>query len=123
MAVQHLPNYLRVARKRAGLSQAEVAYLLGCRSGAKVSRYERFARTPKLDTALAYELLFGSPVAELFLGVTEEVSRQTRQRARRLERRLGKHAHDRAFARKLATLRHLAKSTGKDLVYEPINER
>ena len=42
----YLHNYLRTYRKRAGLSQAEVAFLLGCHSGAKVSRYEHAARRP-----------------------------------------------------------------------------
>jgi len=64
-----LNNYLRTYRKRASLSQDEVAYLLGCRSGAKVSRYERFARQPTLQTALAYEAIFGVPVRELFAGI------------------------------------------------------
>ena len=64
-----LPNYLRTHRKRAGLSQDEVAFLLGCRSGAKVSRYERLARRLSLETAFAYEALFGVPARELFAGV------------------------------------------------------
>ena len=35
-----LENYLRTYRRRAGLSQDEMAFLLGTKSGTKVSRYE-----------------------------------------------------------------------------------
>ena len=51
-----LQNYLRTYRKRSGLSQDEVAFLLGCQTGAKVSRYEPFARKPSLETLFAYEV-------------------------------------------------------------------
>jgi transcriptional regulator with XRE-family HTH domain len=36
-----------------GLSQDQVASILGCRSGAKISRYERFSRELTLRTAIA----------------------------------------------------------------------
>lgn len=83
-----LPNYLRMHRKRMGLSQQDVAFLLGCRSGAKVSRYERFQREPTLRTAIACEVLFHTPVRELFAGVYAEVERVVERRARGLARRL-----------------------------------
>ena len=83
-----LPNYLRMHRKRMGLSQKDVAYLLGCRSGAKVSRYERFAREPTLRTAIACEAVFNTPIRKLFAGVYEEVERAVERRARVLARRL-----------------------------------
>src|ERR1700756_3249558 len=35
-----LPNYLRAQRRKSGLSQNEIAYLLGRMNGAQVSRYE-----------------------------------------------------------------------------------
>jgi|SRR6266576_4678451 len=56
-----LENYLRTYRKQSGLSQDEVAFLLGCQTGTKVSRYERFARKPSLETLFAYEVVFGAP--------------------------------------------------------------
>jgi len=66
-----LHNYLRTYRKRAGLSQREMALLLGCRSTDKVSKYECFRRLPALQTAFAYEATFHVPVRELFAGVFE----------------------------------------------------
>jgi transcriptional regulator with XRE-family HTH domain len=83
-----LQNYLRTYRRRAGFSQDEIAYLLGAKSGTKTSRYERFRRTPSLETALAYEALFGVPVRELFAGVSARAERMTRRRARLLKKRL-----------------------------------
>jgi transcriptional regulator with XRE-family HTH domain len=68
-----LKNYLRTYRKRAGLSQDEMAFLLGCRSGSKVSRYECFARQPGLETALAYKIIFRVPTCELFGGVFQQI--------------------------------------------------
>jgi len=99
-----LPNYLRTHRKRAGLSQDEVAYLLGCRSGAKVSRYERLARRPSLETAFAYEAVFGVPARELFAGIFEKVEREVVKRARVLAGKLGAKETDRTMRRKLERL-------------------
>jgi len=84
MASSHLPNYLRTNRMRLGLSQDEVAYLLGTESGTRVSRYEQFARDPGLRTALAYEAIFQRPIRELFAGIYDEVEREVASRAKRL---------------------------------------
>jgi len=105
-----LNNYLRTYRKRAGLSQDEMAYLLGCRSGAKVSRYERFARQPTLQTALAYEAIFGVPVRDLFAGIYQKVERPVSQRAQLLMRKLHAAKPDRLTVHKLAVLRNVASS-------------
>jgi DNA-binding XRE family transcriptional regulator len=88
MATHKLDNYLRTYRKRAGFSQDEVACLLGTRDGTKTSRHERLKRTPSLETALAYEAMFGVPVRELFAGVSARARRQTRRRACLLRKRL-----------------------------------
>jgi transcriptional regulator with XRE-family HTH domain len=68
---QRLPNYLRTHRKRAGLSQDDVAVLLGGHSGAAVSRLERFRRQPSLKTALVLEAIYRVPVREFFAGQAE----------------------------------------------------
>ena len=105
MPIQKLPNYLRTYRKRACLSQDEIAYLLGCQSGAKVSRYERFAREPTLKTALLFEVIFRTPASELFGGVFQKVEREAMRRARLLVRKLEKANPDRIVTRKLEILR------------------
>jgi transcriptional regulator with XRE-family HTH domain len=100
-----LQNHLRTYRKRTGLSQDEVAFLLGCRSGAKVSRYERFSRQPNLETILACEVVFGTPVRDLLAGTFQKVEDATLERARLLAEKLSTQEPGRIAARKLEVLR------------------
>jgi transcriptional regulator with XRE-family HTH domain len=103
-----LHNYLRTYRKRSGLSQDEVGFLLGVRHGTKVSRYERSARTPGLDSVLAYELVFGVPARRLFAGIFRKVETVTIRRAKALIRRLSPATRNALAARKLALLQAIA---------------
>lgn len=79
-----------------GLSQKDVAFILGYLSGTKISRHERYLREPCLRTALAYEALFQVPMRELFAGIYEEVAAEVEGRARQLAERLAR--RDRATA-------------------------
>jgi transcriptional regulator with XRE-family HTH domain len=83
-----LPNYLRTYRKRAGLSETEFAYLLGCKNASKVSRYERFDRIPTLKTALLCQAVLGTPIAELFAGMYQQAEKEVSKRAKELSGRL-----------------------------------
>ena len=83
-----LPNYLRSNRKRLALSQDEVAFLLGTRSGAKVNRHERFVREPSLATALGYAAIFQRPVTELFSGLYSRIEKEVAARAKTLTHRI-----------------------------------
>ena len=103
-----LPNYLRAYRKGVGFTQAELAYLLGCRTGAKVSRHERFGRQPAIETVFAYETIFRVPARDLFAGISQRVERQTLIRARVLIRRLSKKPGDSVTARKTEFLREVS---------------
>ncbi len=116
MPTQKLPNYLRTYRKRAGFSQDEVAYLLGCQSGAKVSRYERFARQPTLETALACEAIFRTSASELLSGVFQKVEKITTKRARLLAQKLAKEGPNPVTSRKLEILRAVASAPGSEPV-------
>ena len=87
MSSPQLPNYLKANRKRLALSQDEVAFLLGSRTGAKVCRYERFAREPSLETALAYEAIYKRTVSEIFGGLYQKVEREVSERATILTQR------------------------------------
>src|SRR5260370_32382584 len=60
------------------------SYLLGTRSGAKVCRYEKFLREPGLESALALQVIFERPVAELFQGLFQKIEAQVRERAKKL---------------------------------------
>jgi transcriptional regulator with XRE-family HTH domain len=81
-------SYLRTHRKRCGLTQDEVAFLFGCRTGTEVSRFEGLARKPNLATALACEAVFGIPAHELFPRARAEVEKEVAERARALANRL-----------------------------------
>jgi transcriptional regulator with XRE-family HTH domain len=92
MSTRRLQNYLRTHRKRAGLSQMETAFLLGVKSGTKISRYENLARIPDLATVFALEAIYRVPARELFAGMFDDVQRAVRARARRLAKRMSKNS-------------------------------
>ena len=64
-----LVNYLRAHRRRAGLSQREVAWLLGYSSQDAVSKHKLFESIPSLIMAFRYQAIFRVPVSELFAGL------------------------------------------------------
>jgi transcriptional regulator with XRE-family HTH domain len=108
MSSSKLPNYLLSRRKRLGLTQAEVAYLLGVEGGAKVCRYERFVREPSFRTALAFEVIFHESVNDLFAGCFEAVEKEVAARARLLVRRTEKQSPNKYSARKRTILSMIA---------------
>src|SRR5882724_5813154 len=109
-----LENYLRTYRKRSGLSQDEVAYLLGCQSGTKVSRYERSGRKPSIETLFAYELVFGAPSRELFAGVYQKVEKKILNRAQLLTRKLNRATPNSMATRKLQILKAITSGSGTE---------
>jgi DNA-binding XRE family transcriptional regulator len=115
---KRLHNYLLTYRKRFGLSQTEVAFLLGCRHRTKVGDYEQYTRRPMLETALAYEVVFGTPVRELFAGMSDEVEIVTHRRARVLARRLSAATQTPLIVRKLELLRQIISGSGSEPVHE-----
>lgn len=108
---QPLHNYLRTYRKHAGLSQSEVAFLLGCRDGSRVCRHERFRRRPSLEVAMAYEALFQVSVRELFAGLYRKVASDTALRAKALTQELALRGSNRLVSRKLVALRAATEPT------------
>ena len=83
--MKSLPNYLQTQRKRRSLSQEEVGFLLGLagmNKGNKVCRDENFVREPSLQDALAYEVIYGLPVRELFAGVYQQAEQAVAARAK-----------------------------------------
>jgi hypothetical protein len=82
-----------------------MAFLLGCQSGTKISRFERLARQPNLETALACQMVFGVPAHEIFPGMFAEVESLVTERARLLVSRLRAQREQHPGVRqKLATL-------------------
>ena len=85
---EHMPHCVRRYRLRAALTQREMAHLLGCQSSATVCQYEGRKREPDLRTALAYQVVFGMPIEELFPGIHREVEQEVLIRADRLSKQL-----------------------------------
>jgi transcriptional regulator with XRE-family HTH domain len=108
--VQYLLSY----RKRSALSQGEVAFLLGIRSGSKISHYERFNREPGLQTALAYEAIYQKPVSELFPGLFEKIQREVKARAKILEHKTFSSSTIPVAARKRKTLAAIVSAETKN---------
>ena len=72
--LNNLPTNLWLARKRLGWSQKWVAALLGRRSVSVVSEYERGVKTPPLPIALKLQLIYQTPLGELFPALQSLVS-------------------------------------------------
>jgi transcriptional regulator with XRE-family HTH domain len=57
---------LHTLRMRSGLTQREVAEILGLRTDVPVYRHESSRSLPDLRTALGYEIVFKAPLSALF---------------------------------------------------------
>jgi transcriptional regulator with XRE-family HTH domain len=66
-------SFVRAHRRRWGLTQAELALLLGVASSTTVSRIERSVRTPTATVMVACCILFGLPAPELFTSLHDEI--------------------------------------------------
>ena len=83
-----LKTYLRPYRRRWGLTEPELAFLLGLKSESVISRVERGGRPPTLKIALACQVVFGTPPEELFPGLFEATEQIVRNRAGKLRQKL-----------------------------------
>lgn len=79
-----IPNLVRMFRRRLGLTQQELAYLVGYDSDSQVSRIENGSRIPHLAEVLMIELIFGVPGVAMFPRVRDVVGRKVRSRLRKL---------------------------------------
>jgi DNA-binding XRE family transcriptional regulator len=66
MTITEVANYLRSHRRKSGLSQRELANIVGYVTQAPVSEHERSVTIPALLIALSYEVVFRVPLSELF---------------------------------------------------------
>lgn len=81
-------SYLRTHRKKSGLTQRELAAILGCLTEGQVSRHERGLNTPSLPVAIGYEILFGAPVTHIFPGIRATVAQTIEARLDDMEQAL-----------------------------------
>jgi transcriptional regulator with XRE-family HTH domain len=108
MTNQSSGSYLRTHRKRSGLSQHEVARVLGIENGGLVCRYELGHHLPPLLVALGLEALFQVPISQLFRGLGETVTQTVEDRllslGTELQSRSGKGPQAAITAKKLQWL-------------------
>jgi len=88
MTLEQLANYLRTHRKKSGLSQRELASILGFLTEIQVSRHERSITIPGLLIALAYEVIFHVPISKMFPGLHITVEAGVEERLAELEHEL-----------------------------------
>jgi transcriptional regulator with XRE-family HTH domain len=103
LTTQLLPTYLRTYRKHTGLTQTEVAYVLGI-NRSDLWQYETSRREPSLRVLLALQILYRIPLRKLFAGLFLQCRGATLSRLRRLRARLvtaGKHKKSRLYTQKL----------------------
>src|SRR5438552_15402407 len=65
--------YLRTHRRVWGLSVKELAALIGLQSPAHMSRIEPSKRAPRIEVALACQVIFGIPPSAMFPHVYTQV--------------------------------------------------
>jgi transcriptional regulator with XRE-family HTH domain len=81
---REIKAFLRPLRRRFGLTQRELAFLIGAKSGTAISRIERLKRVPSLVGARALALVFGTRALELFPGLFSDVHEALRARVNEL---------------------------------------
>ena len=107
MRICKFSNYLKTYRKRSHLTQHEMAFLLGDKSAAKISRYENIVRSPKLKALLSYSIVFGISITEIFAEESREISKATRERAQSLLDKFSEKPSNPIMARKISFLKTL----------------
>jgi DNA-binding XRE family transcriptional regulator len=81
---QRLKTYLRPFRRRWGLTQRELAFLIGVKNGTVISRIEGLKKSPRLVWAVACAVVFDTRALELFPGLFSEVYEGVLRRATEL---------------------------------------
>ena len=100
-----LAPYLRALRRRTALSQDDVAFLLGAFTGTRVSRHETGACVPPLEVVLAYEIIFGTAIGEIYGDEMIPIAAEVRKRAKRLRDSLEHRRRDARREEKRAALK------------------
>jgi transcriptional regulator with XRE-family HTH domain len=69
MAHTSVGTYLRFLRRKSGLTQRELARILGSVTVTQISRHERSITPPGLLTAFGYQAVFQKPISDIFPGL------------------------------------------------------
>jgi DNA-binding XRE family transcriptional regulator len=88
MTAKSIACRLRTLRRKSGLSQSELAKILGLRSDVPVSLHEHSATAPSLESSLGYAIVFRVPVSEIFPGIFHVIEKGIEERLEVLEKKL-----------------------------------
>lgn len=88
-----LPNYLRTLRMRWGLSQRELATILGISESA-LSLCETQERPPTVNLLIGTEVIFGQSVRDAFPALYAHTERNIMRRAAAFSKRLEHESDD-----------------------------
>jgi transcriptional regulator with XRE-family HTH domain len=102
MPNNRLPIYLRTHRLQWGLSQPDLAQLLGV-SKDTVSKYERGKRSPPASVVLSVQIIFGASARSQFPAMHRVIENELIERVIQLEERL-RHKVNARTRRKLELL-------------------
>jgi len=83
-----VPNSIYAHRRKACLTQRDLAMLIGYVDEGSVAHHERFNSLPPFLIALAYEIIFQVPISELFFGVRDTVESVVEERINDLRKSL-----------------------------------
>ena len=82
-----LPSYLHTLRKQWGLSQPDLASLLGV-TGSALCRFENLSRRPTAELLIATEVIFAHGAKDVFPAFYRDIERVIVDRARAQHKRL-----------------------------------
>ena len=83
----HRQSRIRLLRRRAGLSQLDLAALLGHRGHSQVSRYENGRRVPSVDELIQLQVIFGVVPSGILPHLHDRAAQLVVARIERLQRR------------------------------------
>jgi transcriptional regulator with XRE-family HTH domain len=78
-AYKNIPNRLKQCRRHRGLSQKELADLMGFKDTTWISRWENGDTLPNLISAIRLSVLFDIPVNSLFGEIVNRVQKENQR--------------------------------------------
>lgn len=86
MTEGHKRPHIRLLRRRAGLTQRDLAVLLGYRSHSQISRFENGSRLPAANELLQLQVIFGVVPSGVFPHLKDRAAQTVVARINRFKR-------------------------------------
>ena len=78
-------NYIKAHRKNWGLTQRELAFIIGFDNHVRISQLEQGKKKPNFTEAIIFELLFDKSISRLFPDIYHEITDTLIHRLQSLE--------------------------------------